>query len=348
MFIKLLKHAIEKLHPAYFALVMATGIISIACHLLKLVALAKLLFCLNLVFFTTLVMFIALRLVGYPKHVLSDLIDHNRSVGFFSIVAAVCVLGSQFVVLFEDHDTGKIFWYCGIALWLALTYTIFTCLTVKEDKPSLAEGINGSWLLAVVATQAVSNLGGLLAPHFHPFEEQILFFTLVMWLCGGMLYIWMISLIFYRYTFFKFLPSDLAPPYWINMGAVAITTLSGTRLIANTDQSLFLKSISPFLEGFTLFFWATATWWIPMLLTLAFWRHVYKRFSLSYDPLYWGLVFPLGMYTACTYQLAQATGLTFLFEIPRYFVYIALTAWSITFLGLMHRIASKLVSQESR
>lgn len=30
-----------------------------------------------------------------------------------------------------------------------------------------------------------------------------------------------------------------------------------------------------------MFFWATATWWIPMLVILGFWRHVYKRFLLT-------------------------------------------------------------------
>jgi voltage-gated anion channel len=48
-----------------------------------------------------------------------------------------------------------------------------------------------------------------------------------MWLWGGMLYIWMISLIFYRDTFFRFSADDLTPPYWINMGAVAISALAG-------------------------------------------------------------------------------------------------------------------------
>jgi Voltage-dependent anion channel len=41
-----------------------------------------------------------------------------------------------------------------------------------------------------------------------------------------MLYIWIISLIFYRHTFFVLEPSDLAPPCWINMGAVAISALA--------------------------------------------------------------------------------------------------------------------------
>lgn len=336
------KSSLENLHPAYFALVMATGIVSIACHLLDFKIISQILFLLNIFFFLVLCVCVTLRIFWYQQNFLKDLTDHNRGVGFFSLVAAMCVLGSQFVILLNNQMIGRLFWFAGIALWLALTYAVFTIFTVKDVKPLLSEGINGGWLLAVVATQAVSNLGGLLALQFKPYQEEVLFYTLVMWLCGGMLYIWMISLIFYRYTFFKFAPSDLAPPYWINMGAVAITTLAGTRLIANAGHSTFLQGILPFLKGFTLFFWATATWWIPMLVTLALWRHLYKKYPVAYDPLYWGLVFPLGMYTASTYQLAQVTGLSFLFAIPQCFVFIALTAWIITFLGLLHRLISNL------
>src|SRR5207244_13259540 len=82
-------------------------------------------------------------------------------------------------------------------LWATVTYTLFTVLTVKEQKPSLAEGINGGWLVSVVAAQSVSVLGSQLAPGFGVWTPQILLFCLAMWLGGGMLYIWIISLIFY-------------------------------------------------------------------------------------------------------------------------------------------------------
>ena len=109
-----------------------------------------------------------------------------------------------------------------------------------------------------------------------------------------MLYIWIISLIFYRYTFFTLSPSDLAPPYWINMGAAAISTLAGTMLIAATPALAASRQLLPFLRGFTLLFWATATWWIPMLLILGIWRHGFPRVPAPLRPALLGRGVPPG------------------------------------------------------
>lgn len=334
-----LPEAVRNLSPAYFAMVMATGIISIAAHLFGIRSLAFALFWLNIAVFCVLWLLTLLRLIWFRRDVAEDLTSHERGPAFFTTIAGSCILGSQFVLLTSNITAAVILWSIAIVLWLGMTYTIFAALTIRKDKPSLAKGISGAWLLAVVATQSIAVLSALIASQWQqPFRLEANFFALSMWLWGGMLYIWMISLIFYRYTFFEFSPGDLSPPYWINMGAMAISTLAGSLLVINSPDAPFLQSLLPFLKGFTVLYWATGTWWIPMLAVLAVWRYVYKRFPLRYDPLYWGAVFPLGMYTVCTFRMAQALRLDFLFTLPKVFLGLALLTWIAAFIGLVYSL----------
>jgi tellurite resistance protein TehA-like permease len=327
------------LSPSYFALVMATGIVSIGAHLLDVPVVDVVLFAVNIGAYVVLWVLTALRLIRHRRSLLDDLTNHRQALGFLTIVAGTCVLGAQMIVIAHDYAIATGLLIVGGALWVVLVYTIFTALTIKPDKPSLAEGINGGWLLAVVATQAIAVLIALLSAHWHqPLRLHANFVALSMWLWGGMLYIWMMSLIFYRYTFFAFSPADLSPPYWINMGAMAISTLAGSLLIENTPHAPFLGSMLPFLKGFTVFYWATGTWWIPMLAVLAIWRHGIKRFPFTYDPMYWGAVFPLGMYATATLRMMHAMDLPFLGLLPHCMFAAGCAAWLLLFAGQLRAL----------
>jgi hypothetical protein len=89
--------------------------------------------------------------------------------------------------------------------------------------------------------------------------ESLLFVALAFWLVGRMLYVWLIALIFHCILFLPLPPRDLTPPYWINMGAMAISTLAGVRLVEEAHRMPLLSAVAPFIKGMTLYFWATTT-----------------------------------------------------------------------------------------
>ena len=222
----------------------------------------------------------------------------------------------------------------GLALWVLLSYAFFMAVIVQERKPPLETGIHGGWLLIVVSTESLCVLGATLGPALGP-SATILLVSMLAYLLGAMLYIVLITLILYRWMFFTMTAEQMMPPYWINMGALAITTLAGTRLLRAQNHWGLLHDLAPFLTGFTLFFWAAGTWWIPLLLIVGIWRHRSRRVPLAYDPQYWSLVFPLGMYSAATRMLGQATGIALLGSVSAVFLVLALAAWCITSLGMI-------------
>ena len=81
---------IATLHPAYFAMVMATGIVSIACGLLDMPSMAWAMLWANSAFYVVLWVLTVLRIARFRDRFVADLTHHGRAVGFFTIVAATC------------------------------------------------------------------------------------------------------------------------------------------------------------------------------------------------------------------------------------------------------------------
>jgi tellurite resistance protein TehA-like permease len=340
-FAAIVLEAAKTLFPGYFALVMATGVVSIALFLLGYAPLAHALVWLNWLFYACLWLLTAVRLVRFRALLLVDLFNHQRAPGFFTIVAATCVLGTQSMVVSGAVQVATALWWLGLGLWFLIMYAFFTAVTVRTRKPSLGDGINGAWLIAAVATHSIVVLRGAIDVHSAP-APALQFLALAMFMIGCMLYLAIIPLIFYRLTFIRLESRDFSPPYWINMGAVAIATLAGSTLILRSPQWHLLQGFDAFLRGFTLFFWASATWWIPFLIALMVWRYVVCRDPIRYEPALWGMVFPLGMYTTGTFQLSRALHVPFLVVISDVFILLAAAAWLATFIGLLLHVARGL------
>jgi tellurite resistance protein TehA-like permease len=257
--------------------------------------------------------------------------------GFFTIVAGSGVLGSQILEVGNYRTAATVLWFVALGSWSVIVYAVPVALIARrERKPRLQRGIQGNWLLWSVGTASVSVLGTQVAPFFGTAAGQIVTCSLLFWLLGVVFYLWVITLIVGRLFFYDLSPGDLSPTYWINMGAVAIATLAGATLLGVRATPALIDHLEPFVAGLTLLSWAAATWWIPWLFVVFFWRHVVLRQPAWFEPGWWSAVFPLGMYSAATATLSQSIVLPAIVDdIASAFAWISLAAWVATFINML-------------
>lgn len=331
----------RNLFPGYFAMVMATGALSLSCWYLGLPIAAEVLIYFNIFIYVILLLLNIMRFTLNTGAFLQDLGDHSKGPGFFTLIAGTEVLGSQLVVIKGLYVWGFLFWSVAFFLWMVLMYSFFTIIIVKKVKPVIEEAVNGGWLLAVVSTQSIAVLGTLISSGMGEFSEIILFISLCHFLLGCMLYLNIIAFIFYRLMFLKVEAMSLAPPYWINMGALAITTLAGSVLMIYGMESSLVRELEVFIKGFTLFYWVLGTWWIPLLVTLGVWRHIMNHYPFTYDPQMWGMAFPIAMYTVGTTKLSIALETEFLMVIPYITIFAAIGVWLSILAGMVFSLVRR-------
>lgn len=340
----------QKILPAYFAMVMATGILSLAFYFTGFDFLGYSLFYVNVGVLLLLTVLFGYCCLFLWDAVVIDFKDYSKGPTFFAIVAAISIVGSQFVSLYGNYSVGLLLLTVAILLWVLISYGFFFNMAVSKNKKSLQEGISGTWLMFIVSTQSISILISFLSVNFGEYKIIYLFFALGMFLLGCLFYFYIMSLIVYRMLFFTIEAKALEAPYWINMGAASITTMAGAMLVQQANEVVLISELSAFLKGFILLFWSAGTWWIPLLVIFGIWRHLINKvpFPISpkgYHPSYWGMVFPLGMYTVCTKHLSDVLLLPFLEIIAHIFIPIAFFAWIVVTIGFITHLVKNIPSR---
>lgn len=325
---------VAELHPGAFALVMATGIISNAFFLEGYRAWADLLFAVILFAYPCLILFTLLRLALFSRAVWRDLSDPRLVFSFFTVVAGTGVFGVA-LHLRGFATAAMAMWLFALALWFVLVYFSFAVLIFLNSAGG-ANIVHGGWLNAIVGTQSLAILGVIIAPETGALRPVVFVLAHMLWGMGLALYGIFITLFAHRIFFSDIDPDDISPVLWVVMGAAAITTNAGSMLILADSGVSFLQSMRPLIDGVTLVMWAWATWWIPLLLMLGIWKHGIRRVPLSYTPMLWSLVFPLGMYAVATLRLSLAAEFPPLKLISQGMIWVALAAWTATALGFIY------------
>jgi tellurite resistance protein TehA-like permease len=321
------------LNPLCFALVMATGIVSNAFLLNGYVRFSDSLFALALAAYIWLWLLTAWRAVRYGGRLWNDLVSPNLVFSFFTIVAATDVVGVAIAVRGFEGAALPI-WLFALSMWLILAYLGFAVFALRNTATG-ANVIQGAWLNAIVGTQSLVILGTLVIGAFAGAGSAAYFLIYALWMVGLALYGILAVLLSYRIFFFELKTDDATPVLWVVMGAAAISANAGSELVAGNGGMPFLEFIRPLVGGLTLAMWAWATWLIPLLILLGLWKHGVRRMPLTYTPMLWCVVFPLGMYSVASLRLSTVAHIPALAALSWAMTWIAFAAWIATGIGLI-------------
>ncbi len=321
------RHHVAELHPGYAAWVMATGIVSTALALFGRQLLATVVFVVALVASGLLVVAYTWRLVFYRARVLADAQDPAKAFGYFTVVAATNVIGVRFDVGHHPLVT-LVLGALSVPLWLVLTYAIPGYMMIGPRQGSILARVNGSWFMWVVATQSLAAAAATLAQSTSDLTASMAPLAVGLWGIGVVLYLMLLGLVTLSLLAAEATPHALSPTYWIYMGATAITVLAGARILALPARLAVLLPTRQVVSGLSFMLWAFGTWWVPLLIAFGVWRHLIRREPLSYEPTFWSMVFPLGMYAVGSVSYGRATHLGFMVDIARVEMWVAVAVWA--------------------
>lgn len=326
----IVRRAIATLDPGYFAWVMASGIVSVGTDLLGYRVLSEVVLGVTVGAFAGLVVAYLARLIWFTPFVRSSLQDPSVAMAYFTFVAGADVLGVRLAMAGHPAISAGLAIAAGI-VWVVLNYGLPWSIVARAHRPVLRE-FNGTWLVWVVGTQSLAIVAVALAGAWHAnaLRQPLVEIAVCLWGVGVVLYLVLVVIIVLRLMVVEVTPGEMGPAYWIAMGATAISVRAAAGILSLPSRvgSFSVGEVHSFVVGASVVLWSFGTWWIPLLVLFGLWRHVLRRYPLSYEPRLWSMVFPLGMYTVASYTLGKAAGFGFMVQVARVWVFVGVVAWA--------------------
>lgn len=334
--------AVQTLTPGYFALTMASGIISVGLELEGFDALSAAVLVVCAVSYAVILVLSLVRLARFRADMRRDFLDPGRAFGFFTFIAGTNVLGVRLGMAGWPGTTAALFAVAVLA-WVVLGYVVpWTAVLGRDERPVLKDA-NGSWFIWCVASQSVAVAAASLEPLSGPDQRAALaLVAVVAWSVGLILYAAVGIFVSLRLMTYPIRAEDLRPPYFVAMGAMAISVLAGARIVEMAGAPM-VDATRGLVAGSSVVFWAFASWLFPVLLAAGWWRHVIHRVPLSYEPGHWSVIFPLGMYAVAGIYLGRADRLPLVALIGRTELWLAVAAFLATLAAMLWHLWATLV-----
>ncbi len=304
---------LDSVPPASGAVVMGTGIVSIALLLDRRGTLSDILLVLDAVIWVALAGLLPARALTDRARFRAD-IRHPTAL---TSIAGTGVLGTRLTLLGWDW-AGAVLLIIALVIWLGLVPQVLGHWQVPT--------IGASFILTV-ATESLALLGASLA-----FGER------AGWLLYGSLVPFCLGIGFYAFVLSRFQFRQLSVgmgDHWVTGGALAISTVTAGRITLAAQRTGALSGALGALKTISVVLWCLTMVWLPALV-------IYEalRPRLRYNVRRWSTVFPVGMYAACSFIVGAVGHTAAITDFARVWVWVALAVWLVVFAAMLRRAPS--------
>ena len=335
---------IRQFTPNWFTVSMGTGVVALIVSefpMLKALTwqLGTGLWYFNILLFVLFSVLYGLRWAFYP-HEAKQIFQHpSMSLFLGTIPMALATILNGFLKYGQPiyGDTAvqiaQTLWYADVVLALLVAWAV--PFAMYRHQEHALQQMTAVWLLPIVACEVAASSGGLLLGHLaaDTHAVAILLGCYVLWGVSVLPAFAILTILMLRLVLHKLPEKELAVSSWLALGPIGTAALA--LLVLGNQAPTLMASLglaqlgqlfqqagilaSLILLGFGL-------WWlgIAVLTTL----HHAKQ-DLPFNLGWWGLTFPLGVYTLAILTLAQQLNLAFLYAVGYAFATILMLLWSL-------------------
>lgn len=335
-------HLIRHFTPNWFTVTMGTGVVALILPELPfahsiMAHLAVLLWQFNIALFLMFSLLYVLRWIIYPTEAKQIFSHASMSLFLGAIPMALATIINGYLK-FGIHLYGdwvvpfaQLLWYIDVLLAVSIAWIVPFYMYNRQQHE--LQSMTAVWLLPIVACEVAAATGGLLLPHIAVGQQAlgILLGGYVLWGISVLPAFAILTILMLRLALHKFPSKELAISSWLALGPIGTGALAllilgaqAPQVLAVIDQQslgLFCQQagivVSLILMGFGL-------WWlgIALLTTL---KHA--KTALPFNLGWWGLTFPLGVFTLAVLNLAQQLHVSFIQSIGYALAVILIMLW---------------------
>ena len=335
---------IRQFTPNWFTVSMGTGVVALIVSefpMFKALTwpLGTGLWYFNILLFILFSVLYGLRWAFYPHEAKQIFLHPSMSLFLGTIPMAMATILNGFLKYGQPiyGDTAiqiaQTLWYADVVLALLVAWAV--PFAMYRHQEHALQQMTAVWLLPIVACEVAASSGGLLLGHLaaDTHTVAILLGSYVLWGVSVLPAFAILTILMLRLVLHKLPEKELAVSSWLALGPIGTAALALLVLGHQAPMlmaSLGLAQLGQFFQQAgiltSLILLGFGLWWlgIAVLTTL----HHAKQ-NLPFNLGWWGLTFPLGVYTLAILNLAQQLNLAFLYAVGYAFAAILMLLWSL-------------------